>query len=956
MIMLLKRILLSENRQRKSIHSRIIKNNYQKLTSLCLMFLLLFQVIGGVFLFVPKENEVKADVSDSWYSSSWLYRKKITIDYTQVPNTDQTNFPVLVSKTDVGLKSMSNGGKVNNANGYDIIFVSTDGIKLDHEIESYDGVNGTIAMWVKVPTVSHTAPDTAIYLYYGNSSISLTQENKNGVWNDGGANRFQMVQHMNQNPGGTTPQMRDSTTNNNNGVAAGMTSANQATGQAGGAVSFNGLNNYIDANTGVSIDPRIASVQINNSTYDVGGNVFQTDSNTAMLVSREGNSHVGGSGKIFKQSYNLTTKTWDTRSYIYTDSDPNIDARNPASGIIGNKIFVFFARYNYSTSSFIDMGYIYSTNLAGTSWSNYASVSTSPITTQFSPQGQIIATNDPNTFIVPIYGWTSNQSAVYATGYLKTTDGGVTWSPGVIYNGMNNYNETAIEHIGNGKLIALSRNEAGGPLVQSVSADNGVTWSVPTTSNLGVATGIKTPYLFYDSESGNIFCIYQDRGDSNIKVSKTNGLSAYNNPIGWNISEGISTNFLGMPSMVKVASNNYFFVYDYEVNSSSTQIYGGYYPNPQGITLSAWVKLNSYTPSSANPDQSMIIEKGTLYRMSIDASSHQLCTILAPYLSTKTCSPTIIPLNAWTFVSVSYDNTNVYWYVNGNIDKTLSKTSLNFSGASRIYIGADAGYGRYTNGSIDEIRVSSIARSPDWLQTEYNNQSSPGIFLSLSSEESPNHLAITGTTTQTVGTTQTITLIAKTNLGNTYTSYTGDKTLTLSGPTTIGSNIPTFTDKDAHTVNFGSSGTIHFTNGVATTVIELYKAETSEIDATDGTYSTTGNALNVSVSPSTIDSISATSPSNITSETPFNLTLTSKDAYGNTTTNVTNSTTLSINYGTINPSSIPNTEFQDNGTYTNNITISEIYADRNIVLTIRNGSITQTINLSVTGVGGISIS
>ena len=32
-----------------------------------------------------------------WYNPSWTYRKAITIDYTKVPNTDQTNFPVLVS-------------------------------------------------------------------------------------------------------------------------------------------------------------------------------------------------------------------------------------------------------------------------------------------------------------------------------------------------------------------------------------------------------------------------------------------------------------------------------------------------------------------------------------------------------------------------------------------------------------------------------------------------------------------------------------------------------------------------------------------------------------------------------------------------------------------------------------------------------------------------------------------
>ena len=38
------------------------------------------------------------------------------------------------------------------------------------------------------------------------------------------------------------------------------------------------------------------------------------------------------------------------------------------------------------------------------------------------------------------------------------------------------------------------------------------------------------------------------------------------------------------------------------------------------------------------------------------------------------------------------------------------------------------------NGLIDEVRVSSTARSADWVATEYSNQSSPGTFYSLSPE------------------------------------------------------------------------------------------------------------------------------------------------------------------------------------------------------------------------------
>src|SRR5258708_1915975 len=76
--------------------------------------------------------------------AQYSYERTITIDHTKVPTSDQTDFPVLVSGTYSYLGTVANGGKVQNANGYDIIFtIGPDGAnKLDHEIESYDPATG----------------------------------------------------------------------------------------------------------------------------------------------------------------------------------------------------------------------------------------------------------------------------------------------------------------------------------------------------------------------------------------------------------------------------------------------------------------------------------------------------------------------------------------------------------------------------------------------------------------------------------------------------------------------------------------------------------------------------------------------------------------------------------------------------------------------------------------------
>ncbi len=42
----------------------------------------------------------------------------------------------------------------------------------------------------------------------------------------------------------------------------------------------------------------------------------------------------------------------------------------------------------------------------------------------------------------------------------------------------------------------------------------------------------------------------------------------------------------------------------------------------------------------------------------------------------------------------------------------------------------------YLNGAIDEVRVSNIARSSDWISAEYKNQSNPSAFYAIGSEQS----------------------------------------------------------------------------------------------------------------------------------------------------------------------------------------------------------------------------
>jgi hypothetical protein len=167
--------------------------------------------------------------------SGYAYQRSITIDHTKVPNTNQTNFPVLVSGTYSYLATVSNGGNVQNANGYDVIFTSDAACttKLDHEVETYSAATGAVNYWVRVPSLSHTA-DTTIYLCYGNSGITTDQSNKTGVWDS----NFKAVYHLDDQAANTS--IKDSSANLSNGTNAANTSGKTITGKFAQGLTYNG--------------------------------------------------------------------------------------------------------------------------------------------------------------------------------------------------------------------------------------------------------------------------------------------------------------------------------------------------------------------------------------------------------------------------------------------------------------------------------------------------------------------------------------------------------------------------------------------------------------------------------------------------------------------------------------------------------------------------------------------
>lgn len=126
--------------------------------------------LTGLFFFVIGELQSQP--------AGYNYRKKYSIQSSQISGgLAFTDFPVLISLTEPDLRYTVNGGGVENPSGFDIIFTADDGTTvIDHDLQSYNSVNGTLIAWIRFASLPATV-NTEFYLYYGNNGIFSNQSN-----------------------------------------------------------------------------------------------------------------------------------------------------------------------------------------------------------------------------------------------------------------------------------------------------------------------------------------------------------------------------------------------------------------------------------------------------------------------------------------------------------------------------------------------------------------------------------------------------------------------------------------------------------------------------------------------------------------------------------------------------------------------------------------------------------
>lgn len=141
--------------------------------------------------------------------------------------------------------------------------------------------------------------------------------------------------------------------------------------------------------------------------------------------------------------------------------------------------------------------------------------------------------------------------------------------------------------------------------------------------------------------------------------------------------------------------------------------------SPNGVTVTAWVKLNSYGFAGAGSDGTIMSKNslaGWQFWMDDDAKL-RLDDGFGVSINTES-NANVLPLNNWLHVAVTYDRNNVIFYVNGNdVGTEQDQSALSVGG--QVYIGNTTS--AELDGYIHDVRLySGIALTANEIKLLYN--------------------------------------------------------------------------------------------------------------------------------------------------------------------------------------------------------------------------------------------
>ena len=249
------------------------------------------------------------------------------------------------------------------------------------------------------------------------------------------------------------------------------------------------------------------------------------------------------------------------------------------------------------------------------------------------------------------------------------------------------------------------------------------------------------------------------------------------------------------------------------------------------ITLSAWVKPRAV--SGYDTDFRTILSKDSYdkapYGFFWDSPNEELEFLINDDSSRLTLSYDYTDrVGLWTYVVATYDRSDMRIYANGTELGSLAETDALITDTADVYIGRDetSSKDRYFKGFFDEMRISSVARSSNWIWACWMNVASNNVFGNYglvqylptinntngATTVTYNSATLNGTLTSTGGAPTQVWVYWGTNNADTVkdnwgnTNYFGINTAAL--PASCSTNVTGLTGETTYYYRFYASNTI----------------------------------------------------------------------------------------------------------------------------------------------------
>lgn len=160
---------------------------------------------------------------------------------------------------------------------------------------------------------------------------------------------------------------------------------------------------------------------------------------------------------------------------------------------------------------------------------------------------------------------------------------------------------------------------------------------------------------------------------------------------------------------------------------------------PNVFTISAWVKVtdlnrrnNIFTTTVSGAAQRWWIEVGNLTNTGSVAIAYQG---LGVFISNSLSYPSG---GAWHHVAFTRNgtgNTGLIYIDGVSVTVNYTADAGFLDSSSEIRAIGERAASQYFGGTIDEVKYSDSVRSADWINAEFKNQSAPGTFYAVGSQE-----------------------------------------------------------------------------------------------------------------------------------------------------------------------------------------------------------------------------